>query len=71
MMNVAALQRQVNFVSEGEALSHEEVATKVQLNRERQRGAARRLRLPNFAVDDCVLMAWVRRLGSISKLMST
>ena len=66
-----ALRRQVRGVVEAQANLHKEVLEKVQANRGRQRAAATKGTLPNFAVGDYVLVARVRRSGSTPKLLMT
>ena len=46
------------------------VEKQVKKNRERQRPPASRAQLPNFAVGDYVLVARVRRPGSMPQLVS-
>ena len=48
---------------------HKEVLDKVQANRGKQRAAASRGSVPNFAVGEYVLVARVRRSGSTPKLL--
>ena len=66
-----ALRRQVRGVVEAQANLHKEVLVKVQANRGRQRAAATKGTLPNFAAGDYVLVARVRRSGSTPKLLMT
>ena len=60
----------MNFV-EAQHRLHKVVEERVKKNSERQRQAASRGQLPNFAVGDYVMVARVRRPGSTSKLVST
>ena len=71
MLDGAALRRHVRGVVDAQVALHKEVLTKVQANRDRQRTAASKGALPNFAVGDYVLVARVRRSGSTPKLLMT
>ena len=66
-----ALRRKVANVVEAHQGMHKVVDDRVKKNRERQRQAASRGQLLNFAVGDYVMVARVRRLGSTPMLVST
>ena len=64
------LRRKVANVVKAQQRLHKVVEERMKGNRERQRQAASREQLPNFAVEDCVMVARVRRPDSTSKLVS-
>ena len=66
-----ALPRKVVNVVEVQQRLHKVVEEWVKKNRDRQRQAASRGQLPNCAVGDYVMVAWVRRSGSTPNLVST
>ena len=66
-----ALRKKVQSVMEVRSQLHQKVLDKVQANRGKQRAAASRGNLPNFAVGEYVLVAQVRRSGSTLKLPMT
>ena len=66
-----ALRRKVANVVEAQQQLHKVVEEGVKKNRERHRQPASRGKLPNFAVEDYVMVARVRRPGSTPKLVST
>ena len=71
VLNDKALREKVQSVVEVQSQLHNEVLDKVQATRGKQRVAARRGNLPNFAVGEYVLVARVRRSGSTPKLLMT
>ena len=58
-------------VVEAQQRLHKVVEKRVKKNRKRQRQAASKGKLPNFAVGNYVIVARVRRPGSTPKLVST
>ena len=64
------LRRKMANVVEGQQRLNKVIEERVKKNCERQRQAASRGKLPNFAVGDYVMVAWVRRPGSTPKLVS-
>ena len=66
-----ALRRKVANAVEAQPRLHKVVEERVKKNHERQRQAASRGQLPNFAVGDYVVVTRVRRPGSTPKLVST
>ena len=66
-----ASRRKVANAVEAQQQLHKVVEERVKKNHERQRQAASRGQLPNFAVGDYVMVARVRRPGSTPKLVST
>ena len=66
-----ALRGKVANIEEAHQGLHKVVKERVKKNRERQRQAANRGQLPNFAVEDYVMVARVRLPGSTPKLVST
>lgn len=70
-MDTATLQWNVKNVVKAQTLLHNEVATKVRYNCERQREGAHSGWLLNFAVGNYVLVTRGRRQASKPKLMST
>ena len=61
VLDDVALRKQVATVVEAQQQLHKQVAKSVTKNREKQRRAASRGQLPNFAVGDYVMVARVRR----------
>ena len=66
-----ALRQNTLSVVDMQSQLHKEVLDKVQVNRGKQRVAASRGNLPNFAVGEDVLVARVRRSDSTPKLLMT
>ena len=66
-----ALRRKVANVVEAQQGLYKAVEERAKKNRERQRQAASRGQLPNFAMGDYVMVARARRPGSMPKLVST
>ena len=66
-----ALRREVANVVKAQQRLHKVVEERMKGNRERQRQAASRGQLPNFAMGDYVMVARARRPGSTPKLVST
>ena len=71
LLDDKALRKKVQSVVEMQSQLHKEILDKVQANRDKQRAAASRGNFPNFAVDENVLVARVRRNGSTPKLRMT
>ena len=65
------LRRKAANVVEAQRRLHKMVEERVKKNRDRQRQAASRGQLPNFAVGNYVMVARVWRPGSTPKLVST
>ena len=71
VLNDKALREKVQSVVKVQSQLHKEVLDKVQATRGKQRAAASRGNLPNFAVGKYVLVASARRGGLTSKLLMT
>jgi len=71
VLNADALKQHVRLIEEAQTELHKEVLAKVESNRAKQRNAASRGRLPNFAVGDYVPAARVRKSGLTPKLVAT
>eukprot|EP00752_Nemacystus_decipiens_P007839 g7004.t1 len=66
-----AMKLHVKNIVDAQAKLHKQVATLVEKNRAKQRNAASRGQLPDFAVGDYVMVARVRRAGPTPKLAAT
>ena len=71
VMNDKALRKKVQSVVEVQSQLHKEVLDKVHATRGKQRAAASRGDMTNFAVGESVLVARVRRSSSTPKLLMT
>ena len=71
ILDKETLRRKVANVVEAQQGLHKVVKERVNRNRDRQRQAASRGQLPNFAVGDHVMMTRVRRPGSTPTLVTT